>query len=130
MSVEKATSAPTVTTYYDGAIAVLEVCGELDLHAGQSLRAAFNEFDTVHVRDVVMDLTGAAFLDSSALGIIIAIYKRIRDAGGVLRVVSPDRRVRQIFELTGVEKVVALFETCDAALAAVSAQRNGFGKEP
>ena len=68
-------------------------------------------------RRLVLDLTGVAFLDSTALGTMIGALRRIREAEGVMRVVLPETAARRIFDITGLVPVLDVYPNRDAALA-------------
>jgi anti-anti-sigma regulatory factor len=48
----------------------------------------------------VIDLANVTFLDSTALGAIIRVYKRQREHGGDTLVVNPSPSVMKIFRIT------------------------------
>jgi anti-sigma B factor antagonist len=104
----------------DGATAVVTLRGELDAHDAPRLRELFSasvtEVAAASRPCLVVDLTGVAFLDSTALGTIIGAVRRIREVGGELRIVLPDTAARRIFEITGLDEVLDVRPTRAAAL--------------
>ena len=87
--------------------AVLEVAGELDLAYAGELRDKLAEASTPGGH-VVVDLGRVEFLDSTALGVLVAAAKRLHGTGGELVVRSPRPHIRRVFELTGLDRVLAL----------------------
>jgi len=77
----------------------LVVAGELDLAAASALRVALHEQID---RDVVLDLQGVVFLDSTALGVILAAARRAAESGHRVMVCDPQPGPRRVLELTGV----------------------------
>jgi anti-sigma B factor antagonist len=110
-----------------GATAVVTLRGELDAHDATRLRelfsAAVNDVAVASRPRLVIDLTGVAFLDSTALGTIIGAVRRVREVGGDLRVVLPETAARRIFEITGLDEVLEVHPTRAAAL-----ERDGLGQ--
>ena len=49
---------------------------------------------------MIADLTDATFVDSTTLGVLIGIVRRLRANDGQLAVVCSDRNVAKTFELT------------------------------
>jgi anti-sigma B factor antagonist len=49
---------------------------------------------------VVLDLTSVTFLDSTVLGAIVGLLRRVREAQSDLRTVLPNTTARRIFEIT------------------------------
>ena len=93
--------------------------GDIDAHSAPRLRdaiAAQLAADS-SIDRLVIDLSRASFLDSSALGVLIAALKRMRERDGRLDVVLPASPVRRIFEITALDQVFSLHETRELALA-------------
>jgi anti-sigma B factor antagonist len=92
--------------------------GELDLHTVPQLRerlhAVLAEPGITHL---VIDLSEATFLDSSALGVLVGALKRVKEAGGHLDIVLPTSPLRRIFEITALDRVLVLHETRAEALS-------------
>lgn len=103
---------------------VLAVVGELDLANAPKVRQS-----VIHVlgtaapggdgqvpRRLVIDLTGVDFLDSSGLGVLIGAHRRVRAAGGELRLVANDQRIRDLFRETDLDRVFTVCPTVDDAV--------------
>jgi anti-sigma B factor antagonist len=87
---------------------VLEVRGEIDLSNASELRDALAQAGDVGGGRVVVDLSAVEFLDSTALGVLVAGAKRLREDGGDLVIRAPQPRIRRVFELTGLDRVFDL----------------------
>ena len=93
--------------------------GELDLYAAPEFKRLLAEtIESGKVR-IVVDLTDAAFMDSTALGVLLGALKRLRVRDGTLAVVSEQPTILRILDVTGMDQVLDLHPTVDAALAAV-----------
>jgi anti-sigma B factor antagonist len=102
----------------DGAY-VVTLRGEIDAFSSPSLRDDLRrlvEEQDAHL--VVVDLSNVTFLDSSALGALVGLLRRLRERGGQLRIVQPATAARRIFEHTGLDAVLDLYEDRGAALGA------------
>lgn len=74
---------PLVFTRKDEAERVLlRIEGTLDIHSAPELRDALEEVVAASPLRVVLELDGLTFLDSSGVGAIVGLFKRIRAAGG------------------------------------------------
>lgn len=69
-------------------------------------------------RTVVVDFTDASYIDSSGLGALVSLSRRLRDAGGDLRLVGLSDELRTLFELTRLDALFPLFATRADAVAA------------
>jgi len=98
----------------DGRTSVLAVAGELDLSSAPDLKWALA--DALDASDqVVVDLSLVTFLDSTALGVLVGVQRRLA-AGTGLPIVCADANVLRIFELTGLVGTFELFSTLELAL--------------
>lgn len=97
---------------------VLSIHGDADVRTASELRARLGEVIDDSPRAIVVDLTGATFLDSMTLGVFLTAMKRLRGRGGRFRVVAPRAEIRRIFEMTLLDRVFDLDVTRQDALAA------------
>jgi anti-sigma B factor antagonist len=65
---------------------------------------------------LVIDLSGAEFVDSSGLAALLAVIKTARRRGGDLVLASPRPRVLALIELTRLDDVVAILPTVTDAI--------------
>lgn len=63
--------------------------------------------------NLVIDLGGVEFIDSTGLGVLIGGLKRTRSHGGDLRVSQVGDRLEKMFELTGLGDVLAVVDLTD-----------------
>lgn len=94
---------------------VVAIAGELDLHTAPQLAAELDAY-ALSASEVVVDLTAVSFMDSTALGAVLAATRRIRDAGGRLSLAAPGAETRKLLELVGVDRVLPVYETAERAL--------------
>jgi anti-sigma B factor antagonist len=71
-------------------------------------------------RLVVLDLAEVGFVDSAGLGVIVSALKKARSEGGDVAVTGLRDTVRSLFKLTRMDKVFRLFDSREAAAAALS----------
>jgi anti-sigma B factor antagonist len=95
--------------------AVLSVSGEVDLASAPQLRERLADLVVDGHRCIVVDLSATEFLDSTGLGALVIGLKRLRAHDGEMRVVCTTPRVRKVFEITHVDRVLPLFDSVDAA---------------
>jgi anti-sigma B factor antagonist len=88
------------------------------MRAASELRGRLGEVIDDSPRAVVLDLTGATFLDSMTLGVFLTAMKQLRARGGRFRVVAPRAEIRRIFEMTLLDRVFDLDVTRQEALIA------------
>jgi anti-sigma B factor antagonist len=67
---------------------------------------------------VVFDLRRVTFVDSSGCGAILSCLKRVRDAGGDLKLCEATEPVGMVFELIRLHRICDIFKTQTEAVAA------------
>ena len=64
-------------------------------------------------RLVVLDLSELDFVDSFGLGAVVGALKRVRQRGGELALVCPSSRIRRVFEVCDLDRILALHDSID-----------------
>ena len=94
---------------------VVEVHGDLDLATQPQLRDGLQPVVDAGAAQVVVDLTGVGFMDSSALGTLVVMFKALRDGGGRLCLAGVQQPVRVLLRVTSVDRVIDVYDTVQAA---------------
>lgn len=105
------------TRELDGAT-VVAVGGEIDVYTAPKLRDKITELVAGGSYELVVDLEGVEFLDSTGLGVLVGGLKKVRAHDGMLRLVCTQDRLLKIFRITGLAKVFDIHTTPEAAATA------------
>ena len=108
----------SITTTTVDEVIVVAVAGEIDVHTAPSVDDALAAAAGPRVA-IVADLTTVEFIDSTGLSVLVRALARARDDEGSLAVVAPTERVLKVLRLTGLDAVLPVFDTLDAALASL-----------
>ncbi len=90
-----------------GVETVVGVRGEIDMATAPQLRDLLNELVDSGSTTIVLDCRELAFLDSSGIGVLVAVRTRLGD-DGELTMDSPLPHVRKVLELTGVNQHLSI----------------------
>jgi anti-sigma B factor antagonist len=104
----------------DDGVRVLRVTGDVDFDVAPELKQRIVGRVEAGDRKLIIDLSGVGFIDSTAIGVLVAALKRLRDAGGSLMVVCNNEDVRSIFATVGLESVIPLHRSDEDAFAALA----------
>jgi anti-sigma B factor antagonist len=99
---------------------LLHISGELDLGTIGTLQAAVDERIASGTR-ILLDLEGLRFCDSTGLGAIIKLHRRLDDLAGVLVLCAPGQRVLDVLSISGVDQVINVYPSVAAAVKALAA---------
>lgn len=97
-------------------VALVSVSGELDLYTSERLQQAIDEANSVGADMVLLDLSSVAFIDSTALGVIVQEAKRLEGRGLSLILVTNDPRTLRVLEVTGLDRALRRHATLHDAL--------------
>lgn len=87
----------------------MELIGELDIGTGGALEQAVERALVDGARDLVIDLAGTTFLDSSGLGSLIRVARSVDAARGTMTVLSPPgSEARVVIEMSRTGDIVGL----------------------
>ena len=98
-------------------VAVVQVEGQLVVGNRQELKDLVQAALDSGERRLLIDFSQTGYIDSSGLGALVSISKRIREAGGDLRLSGLNEDLRSLFELTKLDTLFSIAETPQQALA-------------
>ena len=91
-------------------VSVIHVTGEVDLHTCPRLHAVMQEVMKNESKNCVLNLTDIQYIDSTGLGVVAHSAKSLGQEGGALAIVCTKSQIRKVFELSGLDKKVHLFD--------------------
>jgi anti-sigma B factor antagonist len=100
-----------------GGVTVVQVDGQLIVGNRHELKDLIQSSLDNGDRRLLVDFSRTGYIDSSGLGALVSISKRIREAGGELRLAGLNDDLRSLFELTKLDTLFAISETPEQALA-------------
>jgi len=100
-----------------GDIAVVTCNGRITEGAETaSLQSHLNDV-LVYGADIVLNLSGIDFIDSSGLGLLVRYVTRARSARGNLKLCGVDRHVKEVLRITKLNTLLDTYDTEDEAIA-------------
>jgi anti-sigma B factor antagonist len=94
---------------------LIRVEGQLIVGNRQELKAAVQEALDHGERRFVIDFSRTGYIDSSGLGALVSISKKVREPGGELRLSGLNEDLRSLFELTKLDTLFAISDTAERA---------------
>jgi anti-sigma B factor antagonist len=98
--------------------AVLSPRGDIDHATAPHVQDAITETLLAGDVEVVVDLRGVDFIESTGLGVLIGGRRRALALNGSLSLVCAQEHVLTVFRVTGLDKVFSIYPTLEDALAA------------
>jgi anti-anti-sigma factor len=106
------------TKHLESGYAVITISGRLALGGEtEKLNAAVNGLLQKNQKKFVLDISALDYVDSSGVGMLVSCLTSVKKAGGDLRVVGANPRIKRIFNMTGVDSLMQMFGTVAEATA-------------
>ena len=97
-------------------VTLVDVEGQLIVGNRQALKQRVLEELDVGKRRFVIDFSETRYIDSSGLGVLVGLSKKIREQEGELRLSGLNRDLRTLFELTKLDTLFTIADSRDEAL--------------
>jgi anti-sigma B factor antagonist len=97
-------------------VVVIGVDGQLIVSNRHELKERVAEAVDFGTRKILVDFTNTGYIDSSGLGALVSLAKKLREAGGELRLAGLNADLRTLFELTKLDTLFTITATADEAL--------------
>ena len=98
-------------------VTVIDVEGQLIVGNRQELKQKVLEELEKGARKFLIDFTNTGYIDSSGLGVLVSLSKKIREQGGELRLANLNEDLRTLFELTKLDTLFHIATNREEALA-------------
>jgi anti-sigma B factor antagonist len=104
-----------------GTAVVVAAGGEIDYAASPQLRELLARATHSGGAPVVVDLSEATFIDSTAIGVLVGAAAMLSEFGSEMAIVCTDKQILNIFGIVGLSEVVGISSSRDEALGSLAA---------
>ena len=104
-------------TKVPGGVCRVSVEGQLIVGNRQELKSVIQDAVDRGDRKFLIDFSQTGYIDSSGLGALVSLSKKVRERGGELRLAGLNEDLRSLFELTKLDTLFAIADTPEQALA-------------
>jgi anti-sigma B factor antagonist len=101
----------------EGEVTVIAVEGQLIVGNRQELKQTVLDALEGGARKFLIDFSGTGYIDSSGLGVLVSLSKKIREHGGELRLANLNDDLRSLFELTKLDTLFQISKSREEAQA-------------
>jgi len=109
-------NAQVARIHQEGDASVVEVHGEVDMHSSPELHQFLREVCEGQPAKLVVDLSRVEYMDSSGIGTLVEIFRRVKGFEGQMMLVALQPRVRGVFEITKLDKFFTIHDSVAEAL--------------
>ena len=104
----------TASTQSD--VTIIEAEGQLIVGNRQELKQLVLDAIDKGAKKVLVDFAHTGYIDSSGLGVLVSLAKKIREGGGDLRLANLNDDLQTLFELTKLDTLFQISQTREHAL--------------
>ena len=97
-------------------VPVISLAGEMDVHTSARLRDSVLVLLETGARKIVINLDNIEYVDSTGLGTMVAVLKRMTEQDCKLCVVSANPLINKVFEITGLTRIFTIKSTDTEAI--------------
>jgi len=105
------------TVRQEGTTAVVALAGEIDLHHTPEVHKALVAVCERRPERLVVNLEDVTYMDSSGIGTLVEVFRRVNAYEGKLGLCGLNDRVYSVFEITKLDHFFRIYDTEAEALA-------------
>ncbi len=96
---------------------IVSLKGELDHHSAKEVKDMIEEvIKNSGVENLIFDLSGLSFMDSSGIGVVVGRYKLISSIGGRVAIIKGNRSIDRLLKMSGITKIIDTYDSIGSAL--------------
>ena len=99
------------------AVVVVALTGEIDLHHTPEMHKTLVTICQKQPAQLVINLEDVSYIDSSGIGTLVEVFRRINGYKGKLALCGLSDRVHSVFEITKLDHFFKIFDTEAEALS-------------
>lgn len=101
-------------------IYIIDISGELDLYNTNQLTELFGKLTDRGVSQIIINMEGVSYLDSSGVGSLITIYHRVQQKNLEFAICNVAGTALKVMELTRLTTYFPIKGSCEEAIQALS----------
>lgn len=96
-------------------IMIVEIVGEVDLYSSPNLRSELLDLTKSETPKILLDLSQVRYMDSSGVATLVEALQQTGKYGGALKLANLRDAVKDVFELSRLDKVFDIYPTLEEA---------------
>ena len=84
------------------------VSGEIDVYTASRLKEVVNPLASQDHVEMVINLSGVSFMDSTGLGVLVGLFKTVKSHNGKFQIIGLSNRLKRLFDITGLAEIIQI----------------------
>jgi anti-anti-sigma factor len=97
-------------------VSVVNLEGSFDIASSEPFDEELTALMNGGERRILLDFTQVPFIASTGLRMLLKAGQRMKEEGGLLYLCNINDTVREVFSMTGFDKIFSVFDTGEAAM--------------
>lgn len=97
-------------------IPILNVVGDIDIYTAPRFKEGITELITQGHTNILIDMAGVDFMDSSGFGTLLSATKPLRPVGGSLSLCGCNEAITRMLEITRLNTLFKVYKNREEAL--------------
>jgi anti-sigma B factor antagonist len=110
-----------VSSYTKQGATIVQIKGDVDLYSSPQVRSAIMELTEKKTPAILVDLRDVGYMDSSGVATLVEGLQQVGRYGGKFKLMHLASAVREVFELSRLDKVFEIYEDEESALNSLKA---------
>jgi anti-anti-sigma factor len=106
---------------HDGAVATLDLSGEINRGADDRMTSAYEEVSKTGVATILLNFTDVGYINSTGIAVIVAMMGRARSDGRQVSAFGLTEHYKELFDITRLSDFMHIYDDESTALAGVGA---------
>ena len=100
-----------IVLHEKGNAIVVSISGDVDLYSSPQVRKAIIELTDKKIPLIIVDLLAVNYMDSSGIATLVEALQQVGKYGGQLKLFGLRSAVREVFELSRLDRVFQIYST-------------------
>lgn len=98
--------------------AILKFDGEIIFDNSNQLKEEAKKLldQKQEVDTLIIDLSKVDYIDSSGVGVILSLFKFMREKDGSLAVAEPNEKIKRVFDVTKLAEIIPIYANLEEAM--------------
>jgi len=92
---------------------IVHIKGKITFEYCPVLQSRLDSVVDEGVREIVIDFKEVPFIDSSGVGEVLRLFKRMRESGGEVILMNPNQKLRDLFSMYRFEQFMKIRQDSD-----------------
>lgn len=106
-----------IKTTESGDVSILEVQGHLDTNTSPEAESSINALIDAGATKLLINFAAVEYISSAGLRVLLATAKKLKGAGGDLRICNLNATVQEVFDISGFSSILTVSSNQEEALA-------------